>query len=201
MIKDVYDDELDISKYKYNKMVAVNIIQLLVILVLIGAVLFFSMNQKVILKSPYATNKDEVISDGFEDLEKLEHFAHYITNLTQNITYENAEDQLLHILPLVESSNFDALKINLKKEARYIIRNKITQIFYISQIDIDQKLKIIKVKGVRERRVSGQTLKRNKNGGGYETLILTIPYMVKYGTYFRILNINLEKKKWLWKNY
>lgn len=125
-----YEDQLDESKYKYNKMVAVNIIQLLVIVVLTGAVLFFAMNQKVILKSPYPTNKDEVVSDGFEDKEKLRHFAHYITNLTQNITYENAEDQLLHILPLIESNNFDDVKKNLKKEAKYIIRNKITQIFY-----------------------------------------------------------------------
>jgi type IV conjugative transfer system protein TraE len=194
MTKKIYADELDEAKYKYNKMVAVNIIQLLVILVLTGAVLFFAMNQKVILKSPYPTNKDEVIADGFEDKEKLRHFAHYITNLTQNITYENAEDQLLHILPLIESSTFDDVKKNLKKEARYIIRNKITQIFYISQIDINQNEKIIKVKGIRERRVSGQTLKNNKNDG-YETIVLTIPYLVKYGTYFRILNIGLEKKK------
>ena len=194
MNKKEYSDQLDQSKYKLNKMVAVNIGQLLVILVLTASNLFFAMNQKVILKSPYPTNKDEVISDGFEDLEKLNHFAHYISNLTQNITYENAEEQLLKILPLIESSNFDDLKKNLKKEARYIIRNKITQIFYISQIDVDQESKVIKIKGVRERRVSGQTLKNNKNDG-YETIILTIPYLVKYGTYFRILNIGLDKKK------
>ncbi|MFA7084704.1 MAG: TraE/TraK family type IV conjugative transfer system protein [Arcobacteraceae bacterium] len=189
-----YENELDENKYKYNKMVAVNIIQLIVIVVLTGAILFFAMNQKTILKSPYPTNKDEIISDGFEDLEKLNHFAHYISNLTQNITYANANEQLLHLLPMVESSYFDEIKKDLKLEATYIIRNKITQIFYVSNIDVDQKLKIIKIKGVRERRVSGQTLKSGNNDG-YETIMLTVNYMVKYGTYFRIKNLGVEKLK------
>lgn len=190
-----YMNELDENKYKYNKMVVVNIIQLLVIVVLTGAILFFSMNQKIVLKSPYPINKDEVISDGFEDLEKLNHFAYYISNLTQNITYANADEQLLHLLPLVESSNFDEIKKDLKMEAAYIIRNKITQIFYVSNVEIDQAQKIIKIKGVRERRVSGQTLKTTNNDG-YETVVLTINYIVKYGTYFRITNLGMEKTKW-----
>lgn len=189
-----YENEIDEHRYKYNKMVFVNIVQLLVIVVLTGAILFFSMNQKIILKSPYPTNNDEIISDGFEDPEKLKHFAHYIANLTQNITYANADEQLLHLLPLVESENFDEVKKNLKLEAAYIIRNKITQIFFISNIDIDPANKIMKVKGVRERRVSGQTLKSNNNEG-FETVILTINYMVKYGTYFRIQNLGVENTK------
>jgi len=193
MNKDTYDNDLDQHKFQYNKMVVVNIIQLMVIVVLTGAILFFAMNQKTILKSPFPTNKDEVISDGFEDMERLTQFSSYIASLTQNITYANANEQLLHILPLVESSNFDDVKKNLQLEARYIIRNKITQIFYVSNIDINQKEKIIKIKGVRERRVNGQTLKSNNNG--YETVILTINYMVKYGTYFRITNLGVEKKK------
>lgn len=41
----------------------------------------------------------------------------------------------------------------------YIIRNKITQIFYVKNIDINQNSKTIKIKGIRERRVSGETLK------------------------------------------
>jgi type IV conjugative transfer system protein TraE len=193
MNKDKYDNDIDEQRYKYNKMVLVNITQLLVIIVLTGAILFFAMNQKIILKSPYYTNKDEVISDGFEDVERLNHFAHYISNLTQNITYSNANEQLQYLLPLVESQNFDEMKKNLRLEAMYIIKNKITQIFYVSNIDIDQTQKIIRIKGVRERRVSGETLKTNNND--YETVVLTIEYLVKYGTYFRIKNLGVEKTK------
>lgn len=194
MDNNIYDNDIDESRYKYNKMVLVNIIQLLVIVVLTGAIVYFSMNQKIILKSPYSSiNKDEVISDGFEDLEKLNHFAYYVSSLTQNITYSNANEQLQYILPLVESQNFDEMKKNLKLEAMYIIRNKITQIFYVSNIDIDQTQKIIKIKGIRERRVSGETLKTNNNN--YETVVLTIEYIVKYGTYFRIKNLGVEKTK------
>lgn len=195
MGKDEYENELDFAKFKFTKMVVVNIIQGVVIVVLTGAVLFFAINQKTILKSPYQTNKDEVISDGYEDVERLHQFATYISSLTQNITYANAEDQLLHILPLVESTNFDDVKKDLQLEARYIIRNKITQIFYVSNIDVNQKDKIIKIKGIRERRVSGQTLKANNNMG-YENVILTINYLVKYGSYFRIKSLGVEKKKW-----
>jgi type IV conjugative transfer system protein TraE len=193
MEKQTYDNDVDEHRYKYNKMVLVNIIQLLVIVVLTGAILFFSMNQKIILKSPFTTSKDEVISDGFEDVERLNHFAYYISNLTQNITYSNANEQLQHLLPLVESQNFDEVKKNLRLEAMYIIRNKITQIFYVSSVDIDQVQKTIKIKGVRERRVSGETLKTNNND--YETVVLTIEYIVKYGTYFRIKNLGVEKTK------
>ena len=193
MDKETYDNEVDEHRYKYNKMVLVNIIQLFLIFVLTGAVVFFSMNQKIILKSPYTTNKDEIIADGFEDLERLNHFSYYISNLTQNITYLNANEQLQYLLPLIESQNFDEVKKNLRLEAMYIIKNKITQIFYVSNIDIDQTQKIIKIKGVRERRVSGETLKTNNND--YETVVLTIEYIVKYGTYFRIKNIGVEKTK------
>lgn len=194
MNKNIYDNDIDEHRYKYNKMVLVNIIQLLVIIVLTGAILFFSMNQKIILKSPYSTtNKDEIISDGFEDVERLNHFAYYISNLTQNITYSNANEQLQYLLPLVESQNFDEMKKNLRLEAMYIIRNKITQIFYVSKVDIDQVKKVIKIKGIRERRVSGETLKINNNS--YETVVLTIEYIVKYGTYFRIKNLGVEKTK------
>jgi type IV conjugative transfer system protein TraE len=193
MNKNKYDNDMDEHRYKYNKMVFVNIIQLLVIIVLTGAILFFAMNQKIILKSPYSINKDEVISDGFEDVERLNHFAYYISNLTQNITYSNANEQLQYLLPLVESQNFDEMKKNLRLEAMYIIKNKITQIFYVSNVDIDQTQKIIKIKGVRERRVSGETLKTNNND--YETVVLTIEYIVKYGTYFRIKNLGVEKTK------
>jgi len=192
MNEKIYADELDQNKFKYNKMVVVNIIQLLVIVVLTGAILFFAMNQKTILKSPFPTHQDETISDGFEDIERLTQFSQYVATLTQNITYSNANEQLLHILPLVESTNFDKVKKDLQLEARYIIRNKITQIFYVSNIDINQKVKQITIKGIRERRVNGQTLKSKNNG--YETIVLTIDYMVKYGTYFRVKNIGVEKK-------
>ncbi|BAK73163.1 TraE/TraK family type IV conjugative transfer system protein [Arcobacter sp. L] len=194
MDNQTYDNDIDENRYKYNKVVLINIIQSFVLVVFAGAIVFFSMNQKIILKSPYATtNKDEVISGGIEDIERLNQFSWYISNLTQNITYSNANEQLQMLLPLLESQNFDEVKKNLKLEALYIIRNKITQIFYVSNVDIDQNNKIIKVKGVRERRVSGETLKNGNND--YETVVLTIEYIVKYGTYFRIKNLGLEKTK------
>ena len=115
MDKKTYDNDLDENRYKYKWVVLVNIVQLACIIILIGAVIYFSMNQKVILKSPYSINKDEVIADGFEDLEKLNQFAYYISTLTQNITYANANEQLQMLLPLVESQNFDEVKKNYFK--------------------------------------------------------------------------------------
>ncbi|MFW2567802.1 TraE/TraK family type IV conjugative transfer system protein [Aliarcobacter butzleri] len=193
MDKETYDNEMDENRYKYSKQVFINITQLLVIIVLTVAVIYFSMNQKIVLKSPYSTNKDEIISDGNEDPERLNQFAYYISSLTQNITYANANEQLQKLLPLIESQNFDEVKKNLKLEATYIIRNKITQIFYVSKVDIDSVNKVITIKGIRERRVSGETLKTNNND--YETVILKIEYLVKYGTYFRIKNLGVEKTK------
>ncbi|WP_323587536.1 TraE/TraK family type IV conjugative transfer system protein [Aliarcobacter butzleri] len=193
MNKKKYDNEMDENRYKYSKQVFINITQLIVIIVLTVAVIYFSMNQKIVLKSPYSTNKDEIISDGNEDPERLNQFAYYISSLTQNITYANANEQLQKLLPLIESQNFDEVKKNLKLEATYIIRNKITQIFYVSKVDIDSVNKVITIKGIRERRVSGETLKTNNND--YETVILKIEYLVKYGTYFRIKNLGVEKTK------
>lgn len=193
MNKETYDNEMDENRYKYSKQVFINITQLIVIIVLTVAVIYFSMNQKIVLKSPYSTNKDEIISDGNEDPERLNQFAYYISSLTQNITYANANEQLQKLLPLIESQNFDEVKKNLKLEATYIIRNKITQIFYVSKVDIDSVNKVITIKGIRERRVSGETLKTNNND--YETVILKIEYLVKYGTYFRIKNLGVEKTK------
>ncbi|MCT7556634.1 hypothetical protein N5U00_08030 [Aliarcobacter butzleri] len=193
MDKETYDNEMDENRYKYSKQVFINITQLIVIIVLTIAVIYFSMNQKIVLKSPYSTNKDEIISDGNEDPERLNQFAYYISSLTQNITYANANEQLQKLLPLIESQNFDEVKKNLKLEATYIIRNKITQIFYVSKVDIDSVNKVITIKGIRERRVSGETLKTNNND--YETVILKIEYLVKYGTYFRIKNLGVEKTK------
>ena len=193
MNKETYDNEMDENKYKYSKQVLINITQLIVIIVLTVAVIYFSMNQKIVLKSPYSTNKDEIISDGNEDPERLNQFAYYISSLTQNITYANANEQLQKLLPLIESQNFDEVKKNLKLEATYIIRNKITQIFYVSKVDIDSANKVITIKGIRERRVSGETLKTNNND--YETVILKIEYLVKYGTYFRIKNLGVGKTK------
>lgn len=193
MNKETYDNEMDENRYKYSKQVFINITQLIVIIVLTVAVIYFSMNQKIVLKSPYSTNKDEIISDGNEDPERLNQFAYYISSLTQNITYANANEQLQKLLPLIESQNFDEVKKNLKLEATYIIRNKITQIFYVSKVDIDSANKVITIKGIRERRVSGETLKTNNND--YETVILKIEYLVKYGTYFRIKNLGVEKTK------
>lgn len=188
-----YSNDLDENRYKYKQMVVVNIIQLLTIVVLTGAIIYFSMNQKIILKSPYSTNKDEIISDGIEDPERLNQFAYYISTLTQNITYANANEQLQMLLPLLESQNFDEVKKNLKLEALYIIRNKITQNFYVGDVDIDQIQKVIKVKGIRQRKVSGEVLKNANND--YETVVLTIEYIVKYGSYFRIKNLGVEKTK------
>ncbi len=188
-----YSNDLDENRYKYKQMVVVNIIQLLTIVVLTGAIIYFSMNQKIILKSPYSTNKDEIISDGIEDPERLNQFAYYISTLTQNITYANANEQLQMLLPLLESQNFDEVKKNLKLEALYIIRNKITQNFYVGDVDIDQLQKVIKVKGIRQRKVSGEVLKNANND--YETVVLTIEYIVKYGSYFRIKNLGVEKTK------
>ena len=188
-----YSNDLDENRYKYKQMVVVNIIQLLTIVVLTGAIIYFSINQKIILKSPYSTNKDEIISDGIEDPERLNQFAYYISTLTQNITYANANEQLQMLLPLLESQNFDEVKKNLKLEALYIIRNKITQNFYVGDVDIDQLQKVIKVKGIRQRKVSGEVLKNANND--YETVVLTIEYIVKYGSYFRIKNLGVEKTK------
>ncbi len=64
MDKETYDNEMDENKYKYSKQVFINITQLIVIIVLTVALIYFSMNQKIVLKSPYSTNKDEIISDG-----------------------------------------------------------------------------------------------------------------------------------------
>ena len=44
------DNDLDENRYKYKWVVLVNIVQLACIIILIGAVIYFSMNQKVILK-------------------------------------------------------------------------------------------------------------------------------------------------------
>ena len=60
------------------------------------------MNQKVILKSPYSINKDEVIADGFEDLEiwslareicQLVEFLIQNTNLKTNYSLRDQIDR------------------------------------------------------------------------------------------------------------
>ncbi|MDZ7818252.1 MAG: TraE/TraK family type IV conjugative transfer system protein [Aliarcobacter sp.] len=88
-------------------------------------------------------------------MKRLNHFAYYVSTLTQNITYSNANEQLQYLLPLLESQNFDEVKKNLRLEALYIIRNKITQIFYVGNVDIDQKQKLIKIKGGKTKKSIG----------------------------------------------
>lgn len=188
-----YKDRLDNHKFMYNRMVAVNIMQLIAIIMLIGAVLFFAMNQKIVLKSPFPTNKDETINEGYEDIERLHHFAYYVSGLTQNITYANAKKQLLKVLPLIESNNFDEVRKDLQLEAKYIIKNKISQVFYPANVNVNQENKTIKITGVRARKVNGHTLKDKNNG--YQKIILTINYKVKYGSYFRIINLGVKKTR------
>ena len=47
MDKKTYDNDLDENRYKYKWVVLVNIVQLDCIIILIGAVIYFSMNQTV----------------------------------------------------------------------------------------------------------------------------------------------------------
>ena len=119
MNKEVYDNHFDLVRYKYNKAIIANVFMAIAVIVLSATVVFFSVNQRIVLKSPYSTTKDEIVGNGIEDPERLFQFASYITSCTQNVTYLNVKKSLLHILPLVESENFTILKKNLQKESVY----------------------------------------------------------------------------------
>ncbi len=188
MGNDEYTNELDQARYKYNKLIKTNILQTALNIILASIIFYQITHPVIILKSPYNNYKDETIKDGVIDHENLNQFAIQITTLTQNLTYKNAEKSLIHILPLIESQNFEKVKKDLQKEARYIQRNKIVQVFYTSNIDVS-KPGVIEVRGVRYRTFFGSKLT-----DAPDEITLTIHYITKYGTYFRITDMGIKKK-------
>lgn len=142
-----------------------------------------SNSQKTVFLPPQNTYKEfwvsgDVVSDSYKQM-----IGNFIAQNMLNISYNNANLIVSNILPLVYSSTYKDVRLELKKMVNYIISNDISRSFFISKIDITQKDKII-VHGSITDFITSKVL-RNKD------VSLEIDYTVKYGQFF-IVNLKLN---------
>jgi conjugal transfer pilus assembly protein TraE len=120
----------------------------------------------------------DVISDSYKKM-----IGNFISQNMLNISYNNAELIVGNIIPLVHSSTYKEVRLELKKMVNYIISNDISRSFFISNIDTTQNEKII-VHGSITDFITSKVL-RNKD------VSLEIDYTVKFGQFF-IVNLKLD---------
>ena len=142
-----------------------------------------SNSQKTVFLPPQNTYKEfwvsgDVVSESYKQM-----IGNFIAQNMLNISYNNANLIVSNILPLVHSSTYKDVRLELKKMVNYIISNDISRSFFISKIDITQKDKII-VHGSITDFITSKVL-RNKD------VSLEIDYTVKYGQFF-IVNLKLN---------
>ena len=142
-----------------------------------------SNSQRTVFLPPQNTYKEfwvsgDVVSESYKHM-----IGNFISNNMLNISFNNANLIVSNILPLVHSSTYKDVRLELKKMVNYIISNDISRSFFISKIDITQKDKII-VHGSITDFITSKVL-RNKD------VSLEIDYTVKYGQFY-ILNLKLN---------
>ena len=142
-----------------------------------------SNSQRTVFLPPQNTYKEfwvsgDVVSESYKQM-----IGNFIAQNMLNISFNNANLIVSNILPLVYSSTYKDVRLELKKMVNYIISNDISRSFFISKIDITQKDKII-VHGSITDFITSKVL-RNKD------VSLEIDYTVKYGQFF-IVNLKLN---------
>ena len=142
-----------------------------------------SNSQRTVFLPPQNTYKEfwvsgDVVSESYKQM-----IGNFIGQNMLNISFNNANLIVSNILPLVYSSTYKDVRLELKKMVNYIISNDISRSFFISKIDITQKDKII-VHGSITDFITSKVL-RNKD------VSLEIDYTVKYGQFF-IVNLKLN---------
>ena len=150
---------------------------------LVNQVITNSNSKKTVFLPPQNTYKEfwvsgDVVSESYKEM-----IGNFIAHNLLNVSVNNANTLVSNIIPLVHSSTYKKVRIELKKMVNYIISNNISRSFHISSIKTHQKNKII-VNGSISDFITSKLL-RSKD------VNLEIDYKVKYGQFY-IVNLKLN---------
>ena len=150
---------------------------------LVNQVVSNSNSSRTVFLPPQNTYQEfwvsgDVVSESYKKM-----IGNFIAQNMLNISFNNANLIVGNIIPLVHSSTYKDVRLELKKMVNYIVANDIARSFFISKIDTTQNNKIV-VYGSITDFITSKVL-RNKD------VNLEIDYTVKYGQFF-IVNLKLN---------
>ena len=137
-----------------------------VVLVNLGVTLAFVImlegalnNQKVIIIPGHLESKIEIQGNHVSE-QYLKEMTRYILSLAVNYSASSAKNQFSELLPRFNVTVYDEARESYEKLARQIVRNQISQVFYLSDIQFNEKTII--VKGILKRTVKNEEVFNGK---------------------------------------
>lgn len=142
-----------------------------------------SNSEKTVFLPPQNTYKEfwvsgDVVSESYKRM-----IGNFIANNLLNISVNNADLLVSNILPLVHTSTYKKVRLELEKMTTHIVGNDISRSFHVGNIDTTQKEKIIVYGAITDFITTKKLRTKDVN--------LEIDYLVKYGQFF-IVNLKLN---------
>jgi len=150
---------------------------------LVQQVVSNSNSERTVFLPPQNTYKEFWVSGDIVSESYKEMIGNFIAHNLLNISVNNANVLVSNIIPLVHSSTYKTVRVELKKMVNFIISNDISRSFHISTIKTHIKNKIV-VNGSISDFITTKLL-RTKD------VNLEIDYEVKYGQFY-IINLKLN---------
>ena len=141
-------------------------------------------NQKVIIIPSHLQSKIEVQGNHVSE-QYLKEMTRYVLGLAVSYSASSAKNQFAELLPLFNVTVYDDTRESFEKLERKIVRNQISQIFYLSKIKFSENTMV--VEGILRR-----TIKNKEVFNGKATF--NIEYQIILGK-FAILGLWEEKEK------
>lgn len=163
------------------------IAQSLLIAILVMTVVYKTNSQRTVFIPPQTTYKEFWVSGDVVSKSYLEMIGNFVAQNLLSVTRDNAEVTMGNILPLVDSSSFNDVKLELRKMHKYIIENNIARTFHFQSVESNMETSQIIVYGMLSDSISNKVLKSRQ-------ATLTISYKVSYGQFY-ILNLELKEEK------
>lgn len=162
------------------------LIMAILVAYLVNTVITRTNSQRTVFMPPQATYKEFWVSGDQVSQSYLYNIGTFIAYNLLNVSKDNANLLISNILPLVDSSNYYAVKKELQETFNYIIENQLSRTFYIGSVKPDEKVpnRLI-VQGSLNDSISTKIIKTEK-------VKLLIDYKIQYGL-FTIINLNLEQ--------
>lgn len=175
-----YRSMLDRFK-KENKTIKFIIICLLLIIAYQSHLIISkSSSERIVFLPPKVINKEISIAGDNLSKEYLEEVASFITYNLFNTTTEQANNNALNILALVDSSAYYQTKQKLQEQYDYIKLNNISRTFFINKINLSRNH--IQVEGILKSFIGNKV-------ASHERSLLDIDYRVENGRFY-ITNLN-----------
>lgn len=162
MNSDYHDKIMEVSRSFRKTLIISQSISGIIIVGLIVLVAYLSIYKTYVELVPPTIQKKMTLGRGYVDDEYLAEEAEYILWLRNNVTPDTVKRNYGQLLRMVTPENWGAMRGVLAREARIIMKDKISATLYIKKVRVSEKALAVKVNAIQEKWVGERKLPDQK---------------------------------------